>query len=364
MKDALPPMKILHLDSGRDWRGGQQQLRYLLNYLNEKHCETAVVCRAASPLQDNLHSAGIPFFPWLAAGEWPVQSLFRLDQIITDFDPDIIHCHDARSILPGLLSGHHRQKTVIAHRRVDFPVSRMATILKYRPLDAVIAVSQKIKDILSARGVNGTKISVVQDGIDLKRFKTPAVEKQMRGELDIPVNAIHVGSAGSLVDHKGQVYLLEAAARLIPSFPELYFSIAGEGSLRASLQKKIAELNIADRFKLPGFITDMPSYYHSLDIYAHPSKLEGMGSAIIEAMACGLPVLAAASGGIPEIVRDHGILVESCSSEALATGLRTLLQSPSTRTSLAAQSMSHARKFDYRVTNTGLFTVYEQLLAK
>lgn len=364
MAAPRPRMRILHLDSGRDWRGGQQQLLYLLGYLGESGCATAAVCRSGSPLHERLLKENIPVYPWLAAGEGPPRSIIRLKEAVAVFQPDIIHCHDARCILAGLWVGRRRQKIVIAHRRVDFPVGSLAVRLKYRPLDAVIAVSQKIKDILSSRGLAPGKTFVVHDGIDLERFAPVDDPGRARTFLGIPEDAFHVGSAGSLVDHKGHIHLLEAAARLIPAFPGIYFSIAGEGPLRRSLQDRITELGIGTRFKLPGFITDMPAYFHALDAYVHPSKLEGLGSSVIEAMACGRPVVAAASGGIPEIVLDHGILVPAQDPEALAGGLEILLRSPHERSKLAARSLERAREFDYRVTNSVLAAIYKRLSAR
>ena len=356
-------MKILHLDSGREWRGGQQQLLYLLDFLAANGCETAAACRAESPLHVRLQRAGIPCFPWLAQGEWPLKSMLRLNKIAAAYTPDIIHCHDARSILPGLWTGHLLQRqTVIAHRRVDFPVSATAVFLKYRRLDRTIAVSQMIKNLLVAAGLNENKISVVHDGIDCDRFMKKRDAAPMRAMLGIPPNAIHVGNAGSLVDHKGQIYLLAAAAALVPAFPQLYFSIAGEGPLRPGLQKKISELKLNAHFKLPGFISDMPSYFHSLDIYAHPSKTEGMGSAIIEAMACGIPVIAARSGGIPEIVGDHGRLVKAKDGDALAAGLKAMVSSPALLEELAARSLKRSGDFDFHSTNKALLAIYQRLL--
>jgi len=357
-------MKILHLDSGREWRGGQQQLFYLLNFLAENHIETAAACRLGGPLQTRLRENQISYFPWLTPGESPLQTITGLGNIIAAFNPDIIHCHDARTILPGLWAGHFlKKKPVIAHRRVDFPVSKAAVFFKYRRLDHTIAVSQMIKDLLIQSGVQASKICVVHDGIDGKRFVRRTEPNPMRAELGIPASAIHVGNAGSLVDHKGQSFLIEAAASLVPTFSDLYFSIAGEGPLRQNLQKRILELNLAGHFKLPGFIRDMPTYYHSLDIYAHPSKMEGMGSAIIEAMACGKPIIAAQSGGIPEIVSDHGYLVAAKDVKALAAGLNAMISSWPLRKKLAALALRRSSDFDFHTTNRKLLDLYCQLLA-
>ena len=357
-------MKILHLDSGREWRGGQQQLIYLLNFLTENHCETAAVCRLGSPLHARLQEDRIPCFPWLTHGEGPIKTMTSLGKIIAAFNPDIIHCHDARSILPGLWAGHfQKKKQVIAHRRVDFSVGKAAVFFKYRRLDHTVAVSQVIKNLLIQSGVKANKISVVHDGIDGKRFVRRTGPDPMRSELGIPTNAMHIGNAGSLVDHKGQNYLIEAAAILVPMFPNLFFSIAGEGPLRQNLQKRIMQLNLAGHFKLPGFIQDMPTYYHSLDIYAHPSKMEGMGSAIIEAMACGIPIIAAQSGGIPEIVNDHGCLVAAKDVEALATGLKAMINSPTLLEKLAALAWRRSRDFNFHATNLKLLDLYCKLLA-
>ncbi len=345
-------MRILHLDSGREWRGGQQQLLLLLTFLREKGHEVAAACRAGSPLHDRLRAASIACLPWPVPG--PGGFLRRLDQDVREFRPDIIHSHDARSILPALWAGKPRRIQVVAHRRVDFPIGRLAALVKYRPLAAVIAVSAKIKEILAGRGVHGSRILVVPDGIDLERFaraQTP------------PGPDLHVGSAGSLVDHKGHIHLVEAAPRLLADHPNLHFSIAGEGPLRPLLEQRISELGINDRFRLRGFVADMPSFYRSLDIYAHPSNLEGMGSAIIEAMASGLPVVAAASGGIPEVVGGHGVLVAPADPGALAAGLKALLESPQERARLAARSLARSRQFDFRLTNAPLIGLYQRLAA-
>ena len=345
-------MRILHLDSGREWRGGPQQLLLLLNYLRERGHEVTAACRAGSPLHERLHAAAFACLPWPAPG--PGGVLRRLEQAVRDFRPDILHCHDARSILPALWAGTRLHVKVVAHRRVDFPVGRLAATVKYRPLAAVIAVSRKIREILVASGMHESRILVVPDGIDLERFA---------GAPSSAGPGLHAGSAGSLVGHKGHIHLVEAAARLLPEYPGLHFSIAGEGPLRRTLEERIGELGIGDRFRLRGFVADMPSYYRSLDVYIHPSNLEGMGSAVIEAMASGLPVIAAASGGLPEVVSGHGVLVPPADPEALASGLKTLLEAPQERSRLAALSLARSRQFDFRLTNAPLLRLYQSLAA-
>ncbi len=347
-------MRVLHLDSGREWRGGQQQLLLLLRFLEAGGCAVAAACREGSPLAARLGAAGRGCFPWLAPGEGGLRALRRLDRAVGEFRPDILHCHDARSILPALWAGRRRKVKVIAHRRVDFPVGRLAAAIKYRPLEAVVAVSGKIREILAARGIAEARILVVSDGIDLERFAAAA---------PLPRPGLHVGCAGSLVEHKGHAHLVEAAARLVPLFPGLRFSIAGEGPLRRALEERIAALGLAGRFQLPGFVADMPAYYRSLDLYVQPSNLEGMGSAVIEAMASGLPVVAAASGGIPEVVSGHGRLVPPADPRALAEALAALLASPPERTRLARLSLARCKEFDFRQTNAPLVGLYQRLAA-
>lgn len=355
-------MKILHVDSGNEWRGGQQQLVYLSEFLNNKNIANGVVCRAGSPLHAYLKKTGTATFPWQPKGDWEAANYWKLKKIVETYAPDIIHAHDARSILFALWSGRQCRKKVIAHRRVDFPVSRLSILLKYKHLDKIIAVSEKIKSLLLEQGMAADKVTVIYDGIDLSRFGAVNDKTKMRSTLGIPLAAFHVGNVGSLVDHKGQIYLIEAAAKLIPDFPDLYFTIAGAGELREKLQKRIRELRIAEHFLLAGFISTIPSYLSSLDMYVQPSKLEGLGSAIIEAMACGLPVIAADSGGIPEIVRHFGILFKARDPFSLAAAISELLCSRQRQTELARLSLLRSQTFDFRNTNSAVITIYQELL--
>lgn len=134
--------------------------------------------------------------------------------------------------------------------------------------------------------------------------------------------------------------LIDAAALLAPSWPDLRVAIVGDGPLLPALRDRAAVLGIAGRVHLPGFRDDVPDLLPALDAFAFPSREEGLGSALLEAMAAGVPVVATRAGGIPEVVRDgvDGLLVPPADPPALAAALDRILRDPAAADRRAASA--------------------------
>jgi len=202
----------------------------------------------------------------------------------------------------------------------------------------VIAVSEALRSGLLALGADPARILTLRNGVDLERFR-PGDRLAARARLGLE-GAVLL-SAGNLLELKGHHLVLEA----LPSLPGVTLLVAGEGPMRASLERQARELGIADRVRLLGNVGQdvLVDCYTGADALVLASSREGMPNVVLEALACGLPVIATAVGGIPELITTPaaGTLLPARSAQAIAGAVRTLLSAPPDRTAVAAAGARH-----------------------
>jgi len=149
----------------------------------------------------------------------------------------------------------------------------------------------------------------------------------------LPHGAPVVGNVAALVPHKGQRHLVEAARLVIQEMPDVRFVILGEGELREPLERQVHEHHLQKHVLLPGFRTDVIGCIKGFDLFAMSSVTEGLGTSLLDAMACARPIVATSAGGIPEIVEDgvNGLLVPPRDHAALADAIVRMLKDPARR---------------------------------
>ena len=293
-------MRILHLDSGREMRGGQWQVLRLMEGLRRENIDGALLCPRGSPLWDHARALRLDVRP---LGLWAVYRLSRR--------ADLVHAHDART--HTLAAGLARTPLVVS-RRVAFPIrSRW----KYRHASRYAAVSQFVKGVLMEGGVPEERISVVYDGVPL-------------GSPAPGGDTVLAPSSGD--PRKGTALALEATRR------------AGVDLLLSR---------------------DLESDLGGTRLFLYLTHSEGLGSAILMAMAAGVPVIASNVGGIPEIVRhrENGWLTEN-EPESIAAAIRELLSDRPLARGLAAraqQTVTEKFSLEQMIHNT--MHVYRQVLA-
>ena len=212
---------------------------------------------------------------------------------------------------------------LIASRRVDFHLRNSAlSRWKYRQVDCFICASDAIRTMLVGDGIPRQRAVTVHEGIDLERVKA-APPAKLHKELWLPHDAPIVGNVAALVPHKGQKYLIDAAARLLRDEPDTRVVIAGEGELQAALVQQIRHHHLEKHVILAGFRPDILSLHKAFDVFVMSSVTEGLGTSLLDAMACARPVVATSVGGIPEVVVDGetGFLVPPRDPEALAAAI-------------------------------------------
>jgi glycosyltransferase involved in cell wall biosynthesis len=317
------PLKILHIDPERGWGGGERQVMGLLSYLSLRGHQNDLLCDPDGPLRKEAQGIEIATFPVKIRNDLDVRAVFSVRRLIRNKKYDIVHCHTRRAQALSLWVGRADPSVKwIVTRRMDYTVKRdwYHRHLYKRRIDGIVAISQKIADLLAEGGVRKEKIRVIHSGIDAAPFqKAKAVESKSA----LPV----VGTVAVIEERKGHRFLLEAAALLKQEGCRLKYLFAGEGSQKERLRKTAIRLGLEEEVMFLGFVPDIPSFLSKVGIFVLPSLYEGLGVAILEAMAAGKPVVATGVGGIPEVVEDQvtGLLVPPEDSRALARAISRLI---------------------------------------
>jgi glycosyltransferase involved in cell wall biosynthesis len=324
-------MKILHVNTERMWRGGEQQTLYLLQGLKKLNITSHLLCQPGCPMEERAKKAGIEVFPVAMRGEVDLLASYRLRTYIKRFNYDIIHSHTSHAHTLAFLASLGTRNRLLVSRRVDFSIFRHSFLrlsgIKYRHMaHYYIAISHKIKDVLVGDGIPAQRIFVVHSGVDTERV-IAASKDYLINEFDIKSNEHIVVNVAHLAGHKGQRYLIEAIPLVLAKIPNARFFIVGHGRLMGELKALAASMGLNYALIFTGFRRDVGAFYQIADLFVMSSVQEGLGTAILDAMAQGKPVVATNSGGIPEIIRDGetGRLVASADPAALAEGIIELL---------------------------------------
>jgi glycosyltransferase involved in cell wall biosynthesis len=342
-------MFSLHIDTARTWRGGQNQVLVTVLGLRALGHRTMLVAHPGGELRQRARE-GLDLIPLAPRTEMDLGAAWRLSRLLKQLKPDIVHAHDPHAVaMAGLalsMSTQLAKPPLVASRRVDFHLrgSRMSR-WKYRQVDCFICASEAIRQMLVADGVPDARTVTVHEGIDLGHVDA-APRANLHEDLFLPHGAPIVGNVAALVPHKGQRHLIEAAALTVRQVPDARFVIAGEGELRPTLERVIREHHLEKHVLLAGFRPDVLSLHKAFDIFVMSSITEGLGTSLLDAMAAGKPIVATATGGIPEVVVDGqtGLLVPPRDHQAMASAIVRLLKDPVLRDRLGAAGLARARQ--------------------
>jgi glycosyltransferase involved in cell wall biosynthesis len=216
----------------------------------------------------------------------------------------------------------------------------MPEILTSRRLDHAIAVSRSTRDAWARRvAMGGGKLSVIPNGVDVAQYRRRLSPAAAREALGLPAGAGRVLSVvGRLEEQKGHRYLLDAFAAVLRAVPDAHLALAGDGTLRGALIGQAQSLGIDRHVHFLGHCRNVQAILDASDVFVLPSLWEAMPFALLEAMAAGLPVVATAVAGVPELVveGETGFLVPPADTEALREALVRTLQLPSSGAELGA----------------------------
>ena len=363
-------IRSLHVDTARTWRGGQNQVLLTVTGLGERGHPAVLVAHESGELRRRADE-GLRFVGFAPRSEFDVSAGWQLGRIIAEIQPDVIHAHDAMAVALAAMAltmparARAPRPPLVAARRVDFHLKAHAfSRWKYHKVDLFIAASRVIARMLEQDGIAPDRIVTVHDGVNLGAVdKQPALDAH--AAFWLPRGAPIVGNVAALVGHKGQRHLVAAAAQVVREVPDARFLILGEGELRTPLERQVRELGLDRHVLLPGFRPDAIGLQKSFDVFAMSSVTEGLGSAMLDAMACGTPVVATRAGGIPEAVTDgqEGLLVPPEDPRALAGAIVRLLRDADLRRRLGAAGRARvAAEFSVETMVGRTLAAYERLL--
>jgi len=347
-------LAIVHVASGREWRGGQRQVWLLARALGQSGAEQVVVTGAGTELAHRLQSSGVRVreAAWKAGLDprvlWPILQELRRPNTV-------LHAHDAHSLtLAGACSALTGAPLVVT-RRVIFPLRRRGFWLRAQ---RVIAISEAVRNALVADGVRRERIVLVPSAVDVEDSLTP-IPASIRHALGLPENGRLAVSLAALTPEKDQSTMVAAAGLLVRDLPNLHWVIAGEVPLRSLLEQRIAAAGLSGRFHLVGQLPDPHTALAEADVCVLSSTSEGLGSSILAAMAVGVPVVATRVGGIPELLgTGAGLMVSPGDPAGFAAAVRRVLTEPDLREKLIRIGRAESVRFSVRGMAERVLGVY------
>jgi len=339
----------------------------LTSYLNRTGHRSVVAVDPRGALAHRLTQTNLPVINLIVRNDLDLFAGLRLRRFVQTQGYQLVHFHTARAhALSPWLRGL-RVKRVVT-RRMDYRVRPgwFTRLLYEDSVDAVVAISQGVRSALQAGGIPTPRLTIIPSGIDTSHFIiTDEQRAHQRATQGIPPDTCVVLAVGALAERKGHATLLQAAALLHHKGERFRYVICGDGPLRASLESQTHTLGLAKDVQFLGFCADVTNYLAAADMFVHVPLWEGLGVAVIEALAAGLPVIASHVGGIPELIEHErsGLLVPPLNPEVLAAAIERVRQNLPWAKTLGTHGQSFVRtRYDMTVMAQANKALYYKLL--
>ena len=332
---GLKRLRVLHIDSGREWRGGQRQVLLLAEGLRRRMHDPVILAPPGSPLLHRAQVAGLETEPLAMRGDWDLRAALTVRARIQESEIDIVHAHDGRShaIARVSLIGLSHPPLVVT-RRVPF-VPKAARLKYGNRVTRFIAVSAAVSDAMVAAGIERKRILMVHSGVE----DPPAdlIPRDWRSELGWPADSVICGVVGAMTAESRGLAAIAAAMDPKPVRARGILLLGGEQRGPVTIGGVVGYS--------AGFIEDIIPAVAGMDVLWHPARAEGLGTAVIDAMAVGVPPIAFAVGGIGEVVENEtsGLLVQPEDVAAFARSADRLIDDEQLRASLARSRGSEPR---------------------
>jgi L-malate glycosyltransferase len=362
-RHSIEGLTVVHVDTERGWRGGQRQALWLAVALEEMGVHSIFIARPDEPLERRALSLGFEV--------WPVRPLSELDPlaglvvrgVIKRSGARIVHAHTGHAVGLGALSKIGTRARLVVTRRVDFPLHKNpGTRWKYRRTSAIIAISSAVAASLRASGIKPERITIIPSGTDLNRRVTRA-SPTVLASLGVSEGAPLVVQVAQLVDHKDPLTFVRAIKTARREIPNLQALLVGNGYLMAEVVAAVRAAGLRESLHVLGYRQDADELIAAADVVTLSSREEGLGTALLDAMAFGGAVAATRAGGIPEMIEDgvSGLLAPVGDGAALGAAIVRLLGDPSFATKIREAARVRVRDFSVQRTAERTLAVYERV---
>ncbi len=363
---------ILHIDSESTWRGGENQLRLLLENAPQESWQWHLAAPPASEAIKRL-GASAKLVPTPMRGLRLISAARQLAFYVQRHRIELIDCQSSRAHNLGLLLKMLRPELkLLIHRRVDYPPGagwlNQKKYLSPR-VDRYVCISRAIGEVLLSYGVERDRLRIVPSAVDPLPFESldrQAISAFFRREWSLPATTPIIGNVAYLTEQKNHETLIRALAILKRQGRPFFAYIAGQGEREAQLKSLAAAEGLkADELKFLGVRNDVPELLAATDIFALSSQDEGLGTSLLDAVYSSCALVATAVGGIPELVlhEQTGLLAPPRDPEAFAMQLLRVLTDLNLRRNLVQAARHHAEaNFSLKSMVEGNLQAYRELL--
>lgn len=361
-------MNVLHLSSERSWRGGEQQIAYLIDELSREGIQNRVACRQGSAFESYCRQQAIPHISLPFSSSVDVRTALGLKKYCRQHAPDLMHLHSSKSHGLAVLSAWLGNPTpMVLSRRVDFPLKKnWLSQKKYNHpgIRRILCVSDAIREIVQKDISHPRKVLTIHSGIDLSKFSTAPSDNSLREKYNIPTGCWLVGNTAALAPHKDYFTFVHTVELLEKEHFPAYYFIIGTGPMEEEIKAYVKAKGLEEKIIFTGFLNNIPQILPELDLFLMTSKTEGLGTSLLDAFASKVAVVATAAGGIPEIVKHEktGLLAPAGDASQLALQVKTLLQNKKLREELIQTAHAFVQSFSKKDTAHKTIAVYRELL--
>ena len=358
--------RVLHVITRLEPGGAQRNTLYTVEHLDHSEFEAALAWGPGDPLDEaaaaipGLRREPVPELVRPLAPALDARALRRLVDVMRRFSPQVVHTHSSKAGVLGRAAARITRTPVVVHSIHGFgftplqsgPVRALYVIAERvmsRWTDHFIAVSESnLREGAALGVVPPERASVIRSGIELERFRRAAGGGEVRRRLGLPPAAPLVVQIGNFKPQKAPLDFVRAAAAVAREVPEAWFVMVGDGALRPAAEELASDLGVAGRMVFCGWWDDVPGLLAASRVSVLTSRHEGLPRAAVESLAAGVPVVATAVDGTPEVVRDgcNGFLVTAGDVAGIARRVRALLVDGELHRRLAAAAPQGLEAFD------------------
>jgi glycosyltransferase involved in cell wall biosynthesis len=362
-------MIILHLNSEKTWRGGEQQMAYLTETCKEQGIKSILGFPNSNEKlnefcgKHEFESLHLPF------GGTQLLASLKLLFWLKKNKVALIHTHTAKAHTVAVWANILGARTpVIVSKRTDFKV-KSPYKFHHKCVKAILCVSKMIEKI-TREGMHPKKkdlVRTVHSGINLDRFEC-AQQLSLKKDFDIPEDKILIGNCSAIADHKDYQTFVDTAQILNETHPDkFHFIIIGKGPDEKKIKDYVDLKHLQNRITFTGFIANLQCYLKSLDIFLMTSKEEGLGTSLLDAMVCEIPIVSTNAGGIPEIVihEQTGLLAKIKDPNALSDNILRLINDDSLKAKVIKNAKEQVLKsYSKEHTAEKTIAVYKEVLSQ
>lgn len=324
----------------RGYGGGEKRALRAVTDFRRLGEEVTVFGRPGSAMEARSREYGFPFVPVSMRRYWSPAAVLELARELRKARVDVLLCYDETSVRQGTLAA-----PLASRRGRRPPVAYFYGLVgsfKNKPFNrrfvaprvALVGSNAEAgrRELLSFGCFRPDQLRVIPDGVDPGPIET-ADPTGLREELGARPDDLVVLTAARLVPEKAVPFLIEVLARVLPPRPRVHSWIVGDGPEAENVRAALRRHNLSERVRMPGFRRDLERFYRAADVLCHPSRREGAPNVVREAMVAGLPVVATAASGTPEIVVEGvtGLLSPPDDVAGLERNLSALLDDPALR---------------------------------